>query len=524
MSFLQHGTTTLIANAPLLFANNSQINVIVPEAVSGFTGSATVDAVVNFGYGTGATLLKSSPFPLNVAASDPGIFTVGSDGQGTAAALSTAYTLITPANPAGVRTGVHSGPDSDYIQVYVTGLGLPTSTGSDLSTGSGCIADTTGTGNYESVLQSATSVSPALTSIDGAVIQSALLLSGNLPPCLSTLPTVTIGGVASTVTYAGFVPDTVAGLYQLNVQLPASTGATLYPNYPLLSSPISAVTAPIQLPIQVTVGGQTSQSNVMVAVVPRLLVTGPTGSALNATVGVAWTGTVTAYEGTGAILFSLSSGLLPAGLSLAPATGVISGTPNANTAGSYSVVITATDSANVPVTGTYSMTIVVAGGLFMTLSGTSPYNATFGSPSGALTHVTATGGTYGSTGYTYAITAPSTLPTGMAITSPGASGTVSTSALTPAGVYNGIVVTATDSSSTPLTGTATFAINVALKMTTTIAPVTQAAKFRQRAHAGDRHRFHRHACIQARHGQRHCRPCNRLKRKRYHGDRDRGHL
>lgn len=475
VSFLQHGTSTLIANAPMLFANNSQMNVIVPAAVSGFIGSSTVDVVVNFGYGTGATLLKSSPFPLNVAASDPGIFTVGSDGQGPAAALSTAYTLVTTASPAGVRTGAHAGPDSDFIQVYVTGLGAPTSTGSDLATGSGCIADISGTGNYESVLQSATSVSPALTSIDGAVIQSALLLSGDLPPCLSTLPTVTIGGVASTVTYAGFVPDTVAGLYQLNVQLPASTGATFYPNFPLTSSPISAVTAPIQLPIQITVGSQTSQTNVMVAVAPRLLVTGPTGNALNATVGVPWTGTVAAFEGTGSILYSLSSGLLPAGVTLAPTTGVISGTPNANTAGSYSVVITATDSANVPVTGTYSMTIVVAGGLFMTLSGTSPYNATFGTASNSLTHVTATGGTYGATGYTYAITTPSTVPTGMAITSPGTSGTVSTSALTPAGVYNGIVVTATDSSSTPLTGTATFQITVALRMTTTIAPVTQAA-------------------------------------------------
>jgi uncharacterized protein (TIGR03437 family) len=475
VSFLQHGTTTLIANAPLLFASNSQINVIVPGAVSGFIGSGTVDVVVNFGYGTGATLLKSAAFPLNIAASDPGIFTVGSDGQGTAAALNTSWSLVTSSSPAGMRTGVHAGPDSDTIQVYVTGLGAPTSTGSDASTGSGCIAATTGTGNYESVLQAATSVSPALTSIDGAVIQSALLLTGDLPPCLSVLPTVTIGGVSSTVTYAGFVADTVAGLYQINVQLPASTGTTLYPNYPLLSSPIGAVTAPMQLPIQVTVGGQTSQSNVMVAVAPRLFLTGPSGSALNATVGVAWTGTVTAYEGTGSILYSVSSGLLPAGLTLAPSTGIISGIPDAGTAGSYSVVITATDSANVPVTGTFSMTIVVAGGLYMTLSGTSPYSATFGTPSGTLTTVTATGGAYGTTGYTYAITTPSTVPTGMTITSPGASGAVSTSALTPAGVYNGIIVTATDSSSTPLTGTATFEINVALKMTTTVAPTTQAA-------------------------------------------------
>ncbi len=474
VSFLQHASSTLIGTAPLLFATNGQINLIVPAAVSGFVGSQTVDIVVNFGYGSGATLLKSNPFPVNIANADPGIFTVGADGQGAGAALSTSYTLITSASPAGMRTGVHAGPDSDTIQLYVTGLGLPNSTADNTATGSStpvtdCIAAVTGTGNYMSTLQNATAVSPALTSIDGAVIQSALLSAGRFPPCLTTQPTVKIGGVAGTVTYAGFVADTVAGLYQIDVQLPASTGATMYPNYPLTSSPITTVTAPIQLPVQITVGGQTSQNNVTVWVAPRLYVTGPAGSALNATVGIPWTGTVSAFEGTGSIRYAVSSGVLPSGLTLAPTTGIISGTPNANTAGSYAITITATDSANVPVTGTYSMTISVAGGLFITFTGSgSPLTAqTFGTASGTITTVTATGGTFP---YTYAITAPATPPVGMAVD---ASGHVSTSTLTPAGTYNGVVVTATDVSSTPLTGTATFQIVVNLKMANT-TPTSQA--------------------------------------------------
>jgi len=465
VSFLQHGTATLIGTAPLLFATNGQINLIVPAAVSGFVGAETVDIVVNFGYGSGATLLKSNPFPVNVAATDPGVFTVGADGQGAGAALSTSYTLITSANPAGMRTGTHSGPDSDTIQLYVTGLGVPNSTADNTSAGSStpvtdCIGAVSGTGNYMATLQAATAVSPSLTNIDGAVIQSALLNTGRFPPCLTSQPTVKIGGVSGTVTYAGFVADTVAGLYQIDVQLPASTGSTLYPNYPLTSSPITTVTAPVQLPVQVTVGGQTSQNNVTVWVAPRLYVTGPSGGGLAATVGIPWTGTVTAYEGTGSIRYAVSSGVLPSGLTLVPTTGVISGTPNANTAGTYAVTITATDSANVPVTGTYSMTLTVAGGLFITFTGSgSPLTAqTFGTASGTITTVAATGGTYP---YTYAITTPATPPTGMAVD---ASGHVSTSALTPAGTYNGVVVTATDSSSTPLTGTATFQLVVNLKM------------------------------------------------------------
>jgi uncharacterized protein (TIGR03437 family) len=473
VSFLQHNSNTLIGTAPLLFATNSQINLVVPAGLSSYIGS-TVDIVVNFGYGTGATLLKSNAYSVNVAATDPGVFTVGSDGQGSGAALNTSWALITTSNPAGVRTGAHAGPDSDIVQLYVTGLGAPDSSADNTSAGGStpgtdCIGATTGTGNYMSTLQNATSVSPALTNIDGAVIQSGLLNTGRFAPCLTTLPTVKVGGVSATVTYAGFVADTVAGLYQINVQLPASTGSTFYPNYPLTSAPITSVTAPIQLPVHVTVGGQTSQNNVTLWVAPRLLLTGPNGNALNATVGIPWTGTVTAYEGTGSIRYAVTSGVLPSGLTLAPATGVVSGTPNANTAGTYAVTVTATDSANVPVTGTYSMAISVAGGLFMTFtgSGSALPAQTFGTASGTITTVTATGGTYP---YTYAITNPATPPTGMAID---ASGHFSTSAATPAGTYNGVVVTATDSSSTPLTGTATFQIVVNLKMSTVIAPTPQ---------------------------------------------------
>jgi hypothetical protein len=473
VSFFQHNTNTLIANAPLLFVTNGQVNLIVPGAVASSIGSV-VDMAVNFGYGSGSTLLKSNLFPVNIAATDPGVFTVGFDGQGAGAALSTSWALITNTNPAGMRTGAHAGPDSDTIQLYVTGLGTPDSSADNTSTGTGtvstdCIGATSGTGNFMSSLQSATSVSPSLTNIDGAVIQGALLNTGRLPPCLTTLPTVDIGGVTGTVTYAGFVADTVAGLYQINVQLPASTGTTFYPNYPLTSLPLTAITAPVQLPVHVTVGGVTSQDKVTVWVNPRLLLTGPTGSALDATVGIPWTGTVTAYEGTGAYRYAVTSGVLPSGLTLAPSTGVISGTPNANTGGVYAVTITATDSANVPVTGAYSMTINVAGGLFVTFTGSgSPLTTqTFGTASGTITTVAATGGTYP---YTYAITTPATPPTGMVVD---ASGHVSTSVATPAGTYNGVVVTATDSGSTPLTGAATFQLKVNLKMTTVVSPTPQ---------------------------------------------------
>ncbi|HVW84092.1 MAG TPA: hypothetical protein VHB50_05410 [Bryobacteraceae bacterium] len=68
VTFQTHGSSpSVIASAPLLFATNGQINLVVPGAVAAQIGS-TVDIVVNFGYGSGATLKSSAPFTVNVAA------------------------------------------------------------------------------------------------------------------------------------------------------------------------------------------------------------------------------------------------------------------------------------------------------------------------------------------------------------------------------------------------------------------------------------------------------------------------
>jgi hypothetical protein len=96
--------------------------------------------------------------------------------------------------------------------------------------------------------------SPLWSSIDGAIINTNIM-QGNQAPCfLSTdagavpgtngLITVTIGTTAHTVansgiTYAGFTPGSIAGLYQINVAVADGTG--------------NGTTA-AQLPVQVSVG------------------------------------------------------------------------------------------------------------------------------------------------------------------------------------------------------------------------------------------------------------------------------
>jgi uncharacterized protein (TIGR03437 family) len=470
VTFQTHGgSPTLIATAPLLFGTNGQINLLVPGAVSASIGS-TVDIVVNFGYGSGATLLKSAPFQVNVVATNPGIFTVGADGQGDGAILGSNYSLISSANPAGMRS---TGADSDVIQVYVTGLGAPDSSADNASAGSGPTwsADCVSLASFLTSLNTAAGTS--LTNLDGTVIQSSLLNANRLPPCVTSgsanVPSVTVGGIAGTVLYAGFVPDTVTGLYQLNVLLPGTSDGSFQP---VSGNPVSTIVSPLQLPIVITANLLTSQAGVSVWVTPRLKVTPPTGAGLTGTVGIPWSGSnnsAIATEGTSTYKYALTSGLLPAGLSLGAATGDITGTPAANTAGTYVVTVTATDSANIPLTGSTTFTLTVAGGLFMSSVGSGTYTGTFGTANATLTPlVTATGGTFP---YAFTITSPASLPTGMTIGA--TTGRVGISTLTPAGTYH-VTVTATDSTTgTPLTGTITFDVVVNLKMANT-TPVSQA--------------------------------------------------
>ncbi len=472
VTFQKHSDASALGTAPILFATNNQINAMVPSGIATNLGSGGVDIVVNFG--TTSSTAHSSPYTITVAPKDIGIFTVGADGQGAGAILNSNYSVISQTNPAGVRS---TSGDSDTIQIYLTGLGIPDSTGDNSAAGTttgavyptDCVTAASYITSLNAYASNITNTSVNLTNADGTVIQSALLNSNRLPPCFATAPTVTVGGAAATVTYAGFAPDAVAGLYQINATLPASTGSFTT----MSGATVSGITAPVQLPVSVAVGSATSQTGVSVWVAPSLKVVAPTS--LTGTVGIAWSSSnnaVTASEGTGNYHYAVTSGVLPSGLSLNPSTGAITGTPNANTAGSAVLTVTATDSANVPVTGTVTFTLTINGGLFMSMTGSAPYTSTFGSAA-TISTITATSGVYP---YTYSIAtivsgSPVSIPLGtIAISN---SGVITASATTPAGTYH-VTVTATDSTPvTPLTGTVTFDIVVGLHMSRT-SPVAGA--------------------------------------------------
>lgn len=268
------GTPATSIQGYLLFATSTQINVLVPGAVSTLNSSG-VD--VQVGYDTvvpSAAANTSVLFPMTYAAQDPGIFTIASNGQGQGAITdAVTFALNTQTAPT---TPYATSCTGCTVAIFMTGLGTPDSTAGDAVDGSpvygtNCVAPlgVAGTSSvaptgymgavntpyFATVTGTGWSAAsgytvPNWTSIDGAVIEASYL-QGNYPPCFATLvPSVTIGGVAATIISASFVEGSIAGLYQVNVEVPTPNGYN--------------VGVATEFPVVVTQNGVASQTGVTV--------------------------------------------------------------------------------------------------------------------------------------------------------------------------------------------------------------------------------------------------------------------
>ena len=175
--------------APLIYTLQGQVSAVVPYAVAGKTST---DVQVKY--------LDSVSDTLNVPvrAGHPGIFTLDSSGVGPGAILNQDATVNTSGNRA-ERLSV--------IAIYCTGGGV---------------------------------TDPA--SADGEVV------AGDLRHLTQTPIAVTIGGMNAAVKYAGAVPGSIAGLVQINAEIPAG-----------LAPAIAA-------PVVVKIGDWNSTPNVTVSV------------------------------------------------------------------------------------------------------------------------------------------------------------------------------------------------------------------------------------------------------------------
>jgi uncharacterized protein (TIGR03437 family) len=189
------GVTVTIGGelVPLYAVTPGQINAVLPFDLPVNT---TLPLIVTYNNAV------SAPEPVTMVASEPGVFTLSENGQGTGIVVlihpDGSQAIVGPANPATA---------GDILVIYCTGLG-----------------DT----NPRGVAGSPAPVTPLAQAIDPV--------------------TVTLGGVNVPVSFAGPTPG-YAALYQVNATVPAgiaaSSAAPLILTQSGRSSP-SAVTIPVQ--------------------------------------------------------------------------------------------------------------------------------------------------------------------------------------------------------------------------------------------------------------------------------------
>lgn len=151
--------------AALTYVSATQINAIAPYEIAGETST---QITVQYQSGTSAAL------PAQVAAAAPGIFTGNFIGTGQGAILNQDYSVNGISYPA---------PPGSIVMIYCSGAGVT----------------------------------------DPAIADAGITPTSQPFPALVNQPvTVTIGGIAAQVQYAGGAPGAVAGLTQINAVVPAN--------------------------------------------------------------------------------------------------------------------------------------------------------------------------------------------------------------------------------------------------------------------------------------------------------------
>jgi hypothetical protein len=278
------------------------------------------------------------------------------------------------------------------------------------------------------------------TGADGgsAVRGGTIVIADPLAVATSSLPGGTVGSVYSTVlaTSGGRAPFTwsiTAGSLQAGLVLDASSGT-------ISGTPTTSGTAPLTVQV-VDAAGRTATADLSLAIISVATINAP-ASYPDGTTGVAYLQALGVENGVAPYTWSISAGALPAGLSIDPSTGTISGVPTTAGLATFTVKVAGVDGGNATANGS----IRIAAPLAISSSSFAP--AAGSAFSGTLV---ATGGT---TPVTWAI-ASGSLPTGLSLngTTGGISGTATVTGSFP------VVIRATDSAQ-PVRRTVTRTVTI----------------------------------------------------------------
>jgi hypothetical protein len=332
----------------------------------------------------------------------------------------------------------------------VTSGALPA--GLSLDPQAGTITGTPTTpGTYSFTVSLADSSTPAA---QNASISLAMTVDAAPPPPAMTVTDTTTSGIVGAPYNAILIPSGGTGPYSYAVTsgaLPA--GLSLDPQFGTITgTPTTAGTfdATIQVTDSSSPTPEVATDDVSIAIASSGTLAISTTSLPDAAVGASYAEPVVATGGTGALSFAVTSGALPAGLTLDPASGIIYGVPTAS--GPSSFTVTVTDSATpTPDTSSASLTLNTDAATSVSVSTTSLLDAT---QNQAYTQILAASG--GVQPYTWSISSGN-LPAGLSLNA--TTGVISG---TPTGSgSSAFTVEATDSSSpTPETATESLTLDV----------------------------------------------------------------
>ncbi len=312
------------------------------------------------------------------------------------------YNQTVLANDSDGAEDVNGPFDNDDIFTYaVTAGALPT--GLSLNFFTGAITGTPTTGGTYPFTVTATDLNNATGSQAYTIVigtNSLVITPGSLPNATQGLQynqTLSASGGSAPYTYSVSAGSLPAGL-----SLDPSSGA-------LTGVPTAAGPANFTVQVLDTAGNIGTQAYSFNVGTLSLTVTPPTLP--SGTQGVAYNQSVGATGGSGSYSYSVTSGSLPAGLTLNPGTGAISGVPGATGQSIFTIQAIDTTNGNAG-SRSYSVNIGSAGAL--TISPSTLPNGSNGTPYSQTLTTSA-----GSGPYTYTISGGA-LPAGLALSSGGA--------------------------------------------------------------------------------------------------------
>ncbi len=352
-------------------------------------------------------------------------------------------TLSNPAPPSGEVSAPYSndlnvvGGAGPYIWTTTAGT-LPA--GISLTSDSGLLSGTptaAGTSNF----------TVTVTDVNGATASQALTIAVIARPVVVFAPPQGEVGVAYTAqptASGGTSPYTwaiSAGTLPAGLAIDPATGA-------ISGTPTTAGAVSVTLKATDAVGGTATQAAVVTIVAAPTL----SGTLPDSQLTVPYSGGYTVNDGIGPFVWSVSSGTLPAGLSINTSTGLITGTPTAT--GASPITVQVIDAKNSTATRSGIITVTANPGVTFT-----PPNGEVGVAYTA--QPTAAGGT---APYTWALSA-GTLPAGLSISA-------STGAITgtpTTAIAASVTVRVTDKNGLTATQAGTITIVAAPSLTGTLA-------------------------------------------------------